>query len=93
MSLFSEFERNDNNNSQIKRLIDEIPDNIHNVFIYTSENWLTWQQNLKYQASSAYQSNVSEYLFTSVYKPIDKVYFWWLLFISLSLLWLEQKRF
>lgn len=93
LSLFSEFERNDNNNSQKKRLIDEIPDNIHNVFIYTSENWLTWQQNLKYQASSAYQSNVSEYLFTSVYKPIDKVYFWWLLFISLSLLWLEQKRF
>jgi hypothetical protein len=66
---------------------------IQNVFLYQQSNWLTWQQALKNKASYLAQLESSKTVLDFVYVPLDKLNMWWLLFISLSLLWYERKTF
>lgn len=67
--------------------------NTQSVFIYSQQNWLTWQQLLKHEASNVAYKNSTKIESKVSYSPIDKLTFWWLLFISSSLLWYERKIF
>lgn len=67
--------------------------NNQSVFVYSQQNWLTWQQLLKNEASHLAHKNSLKIANKVSYVPIDKLTFWWLLFISSSLLWYERKIF
>lgn len=69
------------------------PVNIQSLFLYAPHHWLTWQQNLKHEASYLASESLSNTHLTTIYIKINKTKFWWLLFISLSLLWFERKLF
>lgn len=64
----------------------------HSMFFYEQHNWLTWQQQLKHKASYK-AANKPAKAMEPVYVPINKLNIWWLLFITLSLLWYERKIF
>jgi len=74
-------------------LQNNIRSNSQSVFVYSQRNWLTWQQLLKHEASHLAHKNSSKIADKVSYLPIDKLAFWWLLFISSSLLWYERKIF
>lgn len=63
-------------------------------YTYAKQDWLVWQQALNHQASQnmAQQKNRTQLVKQSV-KALDKSWFWGLLVLFLSGLWLERKLF
>ncbi len=67
-------------------------------FIYASNkaDWFTWQQQQKLTATASYiknNSGLNRNVTTELTAmPIAARYFWWLLIISASLLWLEKDQ-
>jgi hypothetical protein len=64
------------------------------LYAHTAQDWPVWQQTQKQQASQnmAKQHNPKQLNKQSV-KSLDKDWFWGLLVVSMSLLWLERKLF
>jgi hypothetical protein len=64
------------------------------LYTYTEQDWSQWQQTQKHRASQniAQQQNTKLLEKQSV-KSLDKAWFWALLVLSMSLLWLERKLF
>jgi hypothetical protein len=67
--------------------------NTLSIFVYAQQNWLSWQQLLKHEASNAAHEKSSQTVGEINYTPIEKLKFWWLLFLASSLLWYERKIF
>jgi len=87
-------EGNDNGTKQVSSLIqDKASVTKQHVFLYEQDDWQTWQQALKHQASYLASKNASKATLDSVYIPINKQKIWWLFFLALSMLWYERKTF
>mgnify|MGYP000075888499 CR=1 FL=1 len=69
------------------------PLNTQSLFLYAHHNWLTWQQFLKHEASALTAHHSSKTPLEPIYISANKTAIWWLLFITLSLLWFERKVF
>ena len=67
--------------------------NTLSIFVYSQQNWLAWQQLLKHEASNTAHKNSSITVDEFSYLPMDKLKFWWILFLASSLLWYERKTF
>ena len=65
----------------------------HSFYIYTRDNWSTWQQDEKHKASFMMAKQNENAVVEPDYVPLNKQWFWWLLFFCLSSLWLERKLF
>jgi hypothetical protein len=64
------------------------------LYAHAEEDWPVWQQTQKQHASQnmAKQHNPKQFNKQSV-KSLDKDWFWGLLVVSMSMLWLERKLF
>jgi hypothetical protein len=62
-------------------------------YAYAEHDWSEWQQAQNHQVSRhiAQQQNTKQ--FEPSIKSIDKSWFWGLLVLSMSLLWLERKLY
>jgi hypothetical protein len=63
-------------------------------YTYDQHDWLVWQQAQNRQASEQVvnRQNIQPVAKPRI-EPIDKKWFWWLLVISMSVLWLERKLY
>ncbi|MFT6919021.1 MAG: hypothetical protein ACJA2G_001656 [Cognaticolwellia sp.] len=64
-------------------------------YFYPAENFLAWQQANKHQTSERFMKSMAlsrdDFSAADTYQPINKLYRWLFMFISLSLLWIERK--
>ncbi|MBA6292387.1 hypothetical protein H4J58_08545 [Colwellia sp. MB3u-70] len=64
-------------------------------YFYPAENFLAWQQADKHQASEGFMKIMAlsrdDFIAADTYQPINKIYLWLCMFISLGLLWIERK--
>jgi hypothetical protein len=64
-------------------------------YFYPAEAFLAWQQANKHQASEGFMKSMAlsrdDFSAADNYQPINKLYLWLFMFISLSLLWIERK--
>ena len=85
-----------NNKSDSKQAINSLqhsPIQPLNIYFYKENNWKSWQQQIKHKASLfASKVKVTNNVEPS-YQTINKLYIWWLFFISLFILWYERKTF
>jgi hypothetical protein len=81
------------NNTVDKKLSNNILLAQQARYIYPQNSWLTWQQAQKHQASRQLQQKPKGNDMPQNYQPINKKIIWMIFFISLSLLWIEQKSF
>jgi hypothetical protein len=64
------------------------------LYAYTEQNWSVWQQTQNHHASqNIAQQHNTNLLEKQTTKSLDKIWFWGLLILSMSLLWLERKLF
>lgn len=64
------------------------------LYAYTEQNWSVWQQAQNHHASqNIAQQHNANWLEKQATKSLDKIWFWGLLILSMSLLWLERKLF
>ena len=64
------------------------------LYAYTEQNWSVWQQTQNHHASqNIAQQHNTKLLEKQTTKSLDKIWFWGLLILSMSLLWLERKLF
>jgi hypothetical protein len=63
-------------------------------YAYAEQDWQEWRQvqNRLVSQKIAQQQNTQQFEKTSV-KSLDKIWFWGLLVLSMSILWLERKLF
>jgi hypothetical protein len=64
-------------------------------YFYPAEKFLAWQQADKHQASERFMKSMAlfrdDFSTADTYQPINKLYLWLFMFISLGLLWIERK--
>jgi hypothetical protein len=60
-------------------------------YVYQANDWQSWQQANKHKASKEMAGISPALAPTRHFKALNKMYFWWLLFIASSLLWIERK--
>ena len=63
-------------------------------YTYSEQDWSQWQQAQKHRASqNMAQQHNTKLLEKQATKSLDKIWFWGLLVLSMSMLWLERKLF
>ena len=63
-------------------------------YTYSEQDWSEWQQTQKHHASQTMaQQHNTKLLEKQATKSLDKIWFWGLLVLSMSMLWLERKLY
>jgi len=92
-SLYKNQDKNSANNTLNNTVTNKKVSAQQARYIYPQNSWLTWQQAQKHRASRHIKTANQGIELTKSLQTMNKEITWLIFFISLSLLWLEQKSY
>lgn len=83
---------NNKQSGDLTNLAENVLDR-QSYYVFKQSDWDSWQQAEKHHSTAQAARQSITPTPTLAFKAVSKLYFWWLLFISATLLWIERKMF